>query len=69
MLQVIRWGGGDDINHYPLCMSPDDVIALDIRLYAFSKCRLTERIFVKFVVEVMPLETTPSSYVLICYTL
>jgi hypothetical protein len=37
----------------------DDVIVRDIRLYAFNNKSMAGRIFMKFIMDIMPLLTTP----------
>lgn len=40
-------------------------LALSVHMYAYNNSRTAERIFVKFGIEVMPLEACPKSYVII----
>jgi hypothetical protein len=70
--QVLGWDDGDaDTAHDPLCMHimpSDDIVTHYVSLYTFNNCRMAGQIFMKFGMDVMSLETNPTSYLLISYT-
>jgi hypothetical protein len=50
----------------PLILSSDGMTC-DINLYAYNS-RMTEQIFIKFVIDIMPIEAIPDSYFFIPYS-